>query len=70
MTDPIALAVVAAVPGTLAAMAAFVGVLLGLKNKTAIHEVHLSLNSRLDQLVIAAKHSGRIEEQDKQAKLV
>ena len=34
---------------------------LTLKNKAAIREVHLSINSRMDQLVIASRAEGKLD---------
>jgi hypothetical protein len=38
------------------------GLIVGLHNKRAIQDVHLVLNSRLDQLVSASEDKGRIAE--------
>ncbi len=53
----ISLAVLAIIPGILA-------VLIGIWNTHKIHEVHLTINSRLDQLVAASIAKGRIAERD------
>jgi hypothetical protein len=63
MTDAVQVALIAAVPGIL-------GVIVGLHNKSSIREIHLSLNSRLDQLILASKDSGRIAERTRSADAV
>ena len=55
----IAIAVIAAIPGTIAAI-------LSARNANAIKDVHLSLNSRLDQLLTASVDKGRIAERTEQ----
>jgi hypothetical protein len=39
------------------AVAALGGVLMGFRNSRKIQEVHLSINSRMDQLLLATKES-------------
>jgi hypothetical protein len=56
--------IVAAIAPTLMALSALIA---SLKNATAIKEVHLSLNSRLSELIVASKAKGAIEEQNKNA---
>jgi hypothetical protein len=55
----IIVAVVAAIPGT-------IGAILGVRNAGAIKDVHLSLNSRLDQLLTASEDKVRIAERSEQ----
>jgi hypothetical protein len=52
---------IAAVPPTIAAAAALI---VSLRNKAAIREVHLTINSRLDQLIQASVAQGRQDERD------
>jgi hypothetical protein len=47
---PVLLALAAAVPGIAAAI-------IGLINRAAVHDVHQAVNSRLDQLLAAAKQN-------------
>lgn len=42
-------------------VSSIIGVVLGLRNRTAVHEVHLSLNSRMDQLVAASRAEGKLD---------
>ena len=60
MSDAIVVAVVAAIPGIISAI-------VGFRNRSSIREVHLLMNSRLDELVTASKDSGRIAEQTRSA---
>lgn len=46
MTDAVVVALIVAVPPTLVAMGSLV---VSLKNKAGIHDVHLSMNSRFDE---------------------
>jgi hypothetical protein len=61
MTETIQVALIAGAAPTLLAAAAFVQ---SLRNGNKIQDVHLSLNSRLSELVIAAKAQGRQDERD------
>jgi hypothetical protein len=61
MTDAVQIALIAGVPPTILAAAALVA---SLRNGSKIQSVHLSLNSRLSELVIAAKAQGRQDERD------
>jgi len=61
MTDIVQVALIAGVAPTILSLAAFV---TSLRNGTKIQDVHLSLNSRLSELVIAAKAQGRQDERD------
>jgi hypothetical protein len=58
MTDNLAIAIIVSTPPTIVAI---VGLVIGLKNKDAVKEVHLSLNSRLDQLLELTKKAGIAE---------
>jgi hypothetical protein len=68
MTDAVQIALIAGAAPTLLAGAAFVASLNNkstLKEvKASIVEVHLSLNSRLSELVAASKAQGRQDERD------
>lgn len=64
MTTEIWVAIFAAIPPTLVALAALVS---SLKNATKIQDVHLSLNSRLTELIASSKSQGRQDERDAQA---
>ena len=59
VSDTVIVASIAAIPGILT-------VILSLHNRDAIHEVHVSLNSRLDQLLKASVAEGRIAERTEQ----
>jgi hypothetical protein len=61
MTEAVQIALIAGVPPTLLAAAAFIS---SLHNASKIQSVHLSLNSRLTELVNAAKAQGRQDERD------
>ena len=61
MTDVVQIALITGLPPTLLAAAALVA---SLRNGNKIQDVHLSLNSRLSELVIAAKAQGRQDERD------
>lgn len=64
MTTEIWVSLFAAIPPTLLALAALVA---SLKNSTKIQDVHLSLNSRLTELIATSKSQGRQDERDAQA---
>lgn len=70
MSDPQLAATISAIGSALgafvAAIAAVVAAHIGHKNRQAIQEVHLSLNSRLDELLHAAHFRGQVEERDNQ----
>jgi hypothetical protein len=55
ISDTVLVAIIASIPGILAAI-------FSLRNNRAIKDVHLILNSRLDQLVRASEDAGRIAE--------
>ena len=63
MSDTVILALINATPLTLTAVAAIIAAVLGVRNRASIKEIHLSLNSRLDELVKASHDSGRVEAQ-------
>jgi hypothetical protein len=70
MTDPQLVAAIAAVGVLIAAIVgaggSIIAARIGKKNHAAIQEVHLSLNSRLDELLKAAHFRGQVEERDNQ----
>jgi len=59
--QPVYVAIIAAIPPTLASIVTLVIALRKLQ------DIHLSLNSRLDQLVVASIAQGRQNERDHQA---
>jgi hypothetical protein len=61
MTDPVAIAMIVAIPPTIASVAALI---MSIRNGNKIQDVHLSLNSRLSELVLASKAQGRQDERD------
>jgi hypothetical protein len=61
MSQTFYLALLAALPPTLVALAALI---TSVRNGDKIREVHLSLNSRLTELVKASKAQGRQDERD------
>jgi hypothetical protein len=69
-TDQVAVAFIAAGAVVLSAIvgasAAVVAAVYGRRNSAAIQEVHLSINSRLEELLKAAKFEGQIKERDTQ----
>jgi hypothetical protein len=78
MNDQLWTQLIAAIPPTLLALASLVAVLKGNANSKAslaesvnngkkLSEVHLSLNSRLSELVKSSKAQGRQDERDSQA---
>jgi hypothetical protein len=64
MTDAVTVALIVAVPPTLLGIAQLIS---SMKNGSKIEGVHLSINSRMDELVRAAKAQGRQDERDSQA---
>jgi hypothetical protein len=66
MTDSIAIAIIAAAPPTLVALLAWIA---SKKNGKAILDVHLSMNSRLDQLLESTKKTSHAEGMEAQRKL-
>ena len=69
-TDQVAVAFIAAggvvLSAIVGASAAVVAAVYGRRNSAAIQEVHLSINSRLEELLKAAKFEGQIKERDMQ----
>jgi hypothetical protein len=65
MQPPVEVALIAATPPTLVALG---GAILGFINRGKIKEIHLSINSRLDELIKASVAQGRQEERDSQIK--
>ena len=69
-TDQVAVAFIAAggvvLSAIVGASAAVIAAVYGRRNSAAIQEVHLSLNSRLEELLKAAKSEGQIKERDTQ----
>jgi hypothetical protein len=59
MDISILVSLISIIPATLLSLAAFI---TSIKNGTKIQEVHLSLNSRLSQLVEASKALGALEQ--------
>jgi hypothetical protein len=55
VSDPVLVALISAVPALLAAI-------IGLHNLKAIQAVHIDLNSRLTQLILASVDKGRVAE--------
>jgi len=66
MTDSITIALIAAVPPTLVALLAWFS---SRKNGKAIVDVHLSMNSRLDQLLKSTRDNAHAEGMAAQRKL-
>jgi len=66
MTTEIWVSLFAAIPPTLLALAALVA---SLKNAAKIQDVHLSLNSRLTELIATSNSQGRQDERDAQAQI-
>jgi len=61
MTEAVQIALIVAIPPTLLAAGSLVA---SIKNGARIQDVHLSINSRMDQLVQASKAQGRQDERD------
>ncbi len=70
MTDVIAVSLISGLftmgASSIAAYAAWRATKISKKNADAIHEVHLTLNSRLSELIAASHAKGQIEERDNQ----
>ena len=62
MSDAVLIELIRVSPLAVTAIASAFGVIVGLRNRSAIHDIHVTMNSRLDQLVTASKDSGRIAE--------
>ena len=61
MTEAVQIALIVAIPPTLLAAGSLVA---SIKNGARIQDVHLIINSRMDQLVKASKAEGRQDERD------
>jgi hypothetical protein len=61
MTDAVQIALIVATPPTILAAAALVA---SIKTVNKIQEVHVGINSRMDQLVAASNAQGRQDERD------
>lgn len=61
MTEAVEIALIVATPPTILAAAALVA---SIKTVSKIQEVHVGINSRMDQLVAASKAQGRQDERD------
>lgn len=48
----------------ISATAAVVAAIIGALNSNKLHEIHVSINSRMDELISSSKDSGRIAEQE------
>ena len=59
MSDAVLVAIITALPALCAAI-------VGIVNHFAIHDVHVSLNSRLSELIAASVSKGRIAERQDQ----
>ena len=55
ITEGMTIALIVAIPPTIAGIAALI---VSLKNHDAVKEVHLAINSRLDQLLALAREAG------------
>lgn len=65
MTEGVQIALIASVAPTIAAVGATIAIVKkGNKIQEAVREVHISLNSRLTELVAASKAQGRQDERD------
>jgi hypothetical protein len=63
VTEPVLIALIVSLPPTVAATAALV---MSIRNGRKIEDVHISLNSRLSQLLQAENAKGRQDERDSQ----
>ena len=61
MTDTVQVALIAGIAPTILSLAAL---LASIRNGNKIQDVHLSLNSRLSELITAARAQGRQDERD------
>ena len=61
VTEAVEIAMIVAIPPTIASVAALV---MSIRNGTKIHDVHIGINSRMDELVKASKAQGRQDERD------
>ena len=62
MTEPVLIALIAATPPTLMGAAAL---FVGFHNKNKLQALHIDVNSRLSQLIIASRAEGAQTERDK-----
>ena len=67
MTEAVQIAMIVAIPPTLLGIAQLIS---SIRNGSQIRGVHLSLNSRLTELVTAAKAQGRQDERDSRSTTV
>ena len=61
MTEAVQIALIVATPPTVAATAALI---MSIRNGSKIQQVHIGINSRMDELVKASKAQGRQDERD------
>jgi hypothetical protein len=61
MTETVTVALIVATPPTIASVAALI---MSIRNGNKIHDVHVGINSRMDELVKASKAQGRQDERD------
>jgi hypothetical protein len=70
MNDPVLIALIAGVcavtSGSVGACGAVAAAKWGKKNAATLHDIRISINGRLDQLIAASHASGQIEERDNQ----
>jgi hypothetical protein len=66
MTDAVTVALIAAVPGSVAALGAFIVIVQNMRNHDAtagkITELSVRVDGALEKLIAAAKDSGRVAE--------
>ena len=74
MSDAVKIALIEKAPAIATAVLAGIGAalggvaaLMGARNGNKLNDVHIAMNSRMDQLVAASRDSGRIAEQTAQA---
>jgi hypothetical protein len=65
MSETVQIAIVNNLPSIIAAICAGVSAILGFRNRGKLNDIHVAMNSRLDELVTASKDSGRIAEQNR-----
>ena len=61
MSEAITIALIVATPTTIASLAALI---VSIRNGSKIQQVHIGINSRMDELVKASKAQGRQDERD------
>lgn len=64
MSDPVALALIAAVPGTLAAIFAGIAAIRGAENTRHIENLGKDVNGRMEDLLQHSHSTGRLAEQE------